>query len=349
MCRAAPPDDGPSRGLAAVAAGLAGRADVGAALRVVPLGLGDPWTSLGPWYARPTAALATMRHADTNGDRHRPRDVPWPGPSRARQQRAAPKGQRSRPGTRAGHTGRARAYRRQRRPRPGGALRRHHGRRCRARRARHAHSCGVDPEGLGRGRATTTGSRHRRHRCRPLVGLAGGSGGRVLRKRLSRRRRLRIRRDRLRDRRRLGHADRRPDRRVLSEMASTRPRPVADHEARRRRHPRPYRRPRSKVALPWAAIRTPEAAASAATWASRPSFPGGLAPGLEFGRFGLGHGSVPSPRGRALNFNESVSHFGFSLTKSRDHGRLRPYGLAGLGRYSWRGFNSSCSIQTSRS
>jgi opacity protein-like surface antigen len=68
--------------------------------------------------------------------------------------------------------------------------------------------------------------------------------------------------------------------------------------------------------------------------------PGGLAPGLEFGRFGLGHGSVPSPRGRALNFNESVSHFGFSLTKSRDHGRLRPYGLAGLGRYSWRGFNS---------
>jgi hypothetical protein len=68
--------------------------------------------------------------------------------------------------------------------------------------------------------------------------------------------------------------------------------------------------------------------------------PGGLAPGLEFGRFGLGRGSVPSPRGRALNFTESVSHFGLSLTKTRDRGRLRPYGLASVGHYSWRGFNS---------
>jgi hypothetical protein len=68
--------------------------------------------------------------------------------------------------------------------------------------------------------------------------------------------------------------------------------------------------------------------------------PGGLAPGVEFGRFGLGHGTVTSPRGRALHFDESVTHFGFTLTKTRDHGRLRPYGLASVGHYSWRGFNS---------
>jgi hypothetical protein len=68
--------------------------------------------------------------------------------------------------------------------------------------------------------------------------------------------------------------------------------------------------------------------------------PGGIAPGVEYGRFGLGSGSVPSPRGRAINFNESVTHFGFTLTKTRDHGRLRPYGLASVGHYSWRGFNS---------
>lgn len=55
--------------------------------------------------------------------------------------------------------------------------------------------------------------------------------------------------------------------------------------------------------------------------------PGGFAPGLEFGRFGLHSG-------------ESVRHVGFSLTKTRDHGRLRPYGLASVGRYSWHGFNS---------
>jgi hypothetical protein len=68
--------------------------------------------------------------------------------------------------------------------------------------------------------------------------------------------------------------------------------------------------------------------------------PGGLAPGLEFGRFDLGGGSVLSPRGRALDFNESVRHFGLTLTKTRDRGRLRPYGLASVGHYSWRGFDS---------
>jgi hypothetical protein len=67
--------------------------------------------------------------------------------------------------------------------------------------------------------------------------------------------------------------------------------------------------------------------------------PGGLAPGVEFGRIGLGRGTVTSPRDRALHFNESVTHFGLSLTKARDHGRMRPYGLASLGHYSWRGFN----------
>ena len=69
-------------------------------------------------------------------------------------------------------------------------------------------------------------------------------------------------------------------------------------------------------------------------------FPGGLAPGVEFGRFGLGHGTVTSPRGRALHFDESVTHFGFTLAKTRDHGRLRPYGLASIGHYSWHGFDS---------
>ncbi|HET6900265.1 MAG TPA: hypothetical protein VFK70_18070, partial [Vicinamibacteria bacterium] len=68
--------------------------------------------------------------------------------------------------------------------------------------------------------------------------------------------------------------------------------------------------------------------------------PGGLAPGVEFGRFGLGRGTVTSPRGRALRFDESVTHVGLSLTKTRDHGRLRPYGLASVGHYSWRGFDS---------
>ncbi|HEY8150258.1 MAG TPA: hypothetical protein VIK51_15230 [Vicinamibacteria bacterium] len=77
--------------------------------------------------------------------------------------------------------------------------------------------------------------------------------------------------------------------------------------------------------------------------------PGGLAPGLEFGRFGLGRGSVPSPRGRALNFTESVSHFGLSLTKTRDRGRLRPYGLAasattpGAASTRWRSIPTSSS------
>jgi len=52
--------------------------------------------------------------------------------------------------------------------------------------------------------------------------------------------------------------------------------------------------------------------------------PGRLAPGVEFGRFGL----------------ESVTHFGFTFTKTRDHGRLRPYGLASIGHYSWHGFDS---------
>jgi len=68
--------------------------------------------------------------------------------------------------------------------------------------------------------------------------------------------------------------------------------------------------------------------------------PGGLAPGVEFGRFGLGRGTVTSPLDRALHFNESVTHFGFSLTKARDRGRVRPYALATVGRYSWRGFDS---------
>jgi hypothetical protein len=68
--------------------------------------------------------------------------------------------------------------------------------------------------------------------------------------------------------------------------------------------------------------------------------PGGFAPGLEVGRFNLGRGEVTSPRGVTHRFNESVLHVGLSLTKTRDHGRLRPYGLAGLGYYSWRGFDS---------
>lgn len=67
--------------------------------------------------------------------------------------------------------------------------------------------------------------------------------------------------------------------------------------------------------------------------------PGGLAPAVEFGRFELGRGIVTSPRGRALHFNESVTHFGLSLTKELHHGRMRPYGLASLGHYSSRGFN----------
>lgn len=69
--------------------------------------------------------------------------------------------------------------------------------------------------------------------------------------------------------------------------------------------------------------------------------PGGLAPGVEFGRFGLGRGTVVTPRGRTLNFTESVTHFGFSFTKARDHGRLRPYGLVSIGHYSWKGVNAS--------
>ena len=68
--------------------------------------------------------------------------------------------------------------------------------------------------------------------------------------------------------------------------------------------------------------------------------PGGLAPGVEFGRFGLGRGTVTLPRGGALPFNESVTHFGFTLTKARDHGRIRPYGVASVGHYSCRGFDS---------
>jgi hypothetical protein len=68
--------------------------------------------------------------------------------------------------------------------------------------------------------------------------------------------------------------------------------------------------------------------------------PGGLAPGVEFGRFGLGRGTVISSRGRALDFDESVTHVGLSLTKTRDRGRLRPYALASVGHYSWHGFDS---------
>jgi hypothetical protein len=68
--------------------------------------------------------------------------------------------------------------------------------------------------------------------------------------------------------------------------------------------------------------------------------PGGFAPGLEVGRFDLGSGDVPMPGGAPLHFRESVLHFGLCVTKTREHGRLRPYGIASIGHYSWHGFDS---------
>jgi hypothetical protein len=57
------------------------------------------------------------------------------------------------------------------------------------------------------------------------------------------------------------------------------------------------------------------------------------------GRFALGLGHVVTPRGRSLFYDESVRHFGVAVTKTRDHGAVRPYALASLGRYSWRGLD----------
>ena len=68
--------------------------------------------------------------------------------------------------------------------------------------------------------------------------------------------------------------------------------------------------------------------------------PGGFATSLEWGQFDLGVGQVITPRGRLLHYDESVSHAGVAVTKTRDHGRLRPYALASLGRYSWHGFDA---------
>ena len=77
----------------------------------------------------------------------------------------------------------------------------------------------------------------------------------------------------------------------------------------------------------WAAIAAPRTAASAPAWVSRASSPGD---------------SLRASNSAASAFisGESVRHVGFSLTKTRDRGRLRPYGLASVGRYSWHSVNS---------
>jgi len=66
----------------------------------------------------------------------------------------------------------------------------------------------------------------------------------------------------------------------------------------------------------------------------------GFAPSLEIGRFDLGAGDVRAANGRRVTYDESVLHFGAALTRTLGHGKVRPYGLAALGHYSWRGFDS---------
>jgi hypothetical protein len=66
----------------------------------------------------------------------------------------------------------------------------------------------------------------------------------------------------------------------------------------------------------------------------------GFTPSLEIGRFDLGHGDVMAPNGRPIFFDESVVHVGAALSRTLGHGKVRPYGLAALGHYTWRGFDS---------
>jgi hypothetical protein len=67
------------------------------------------------------------------------------------------------------------------------------------------------------------------------------------------------------------------------------------------------------------------------------SLPGGDARGRD--RNSASGGLDVTPRGRTLDFTESVTRLGFCFTNARDHGRLRPYGLASIGHYSWEGVN----------
>jgi hypothetical protein len=72
-----------------------------------------------------------------------------------------------------------------------------------------------------------------------------------------------------------------------------------------------------------------------------PELKGGVRPGVEVGRIGLGVQHRFAPTSQRLESSESVVHFGLTAALGPSRGTLRPYAIVGIGHYTWSAHDHS--------